>query len=151
MNLQAKLTLGYVLLAVMIVSIISVIDLATNMQQQFEATLERADVLNPVATKFVKQTLNSNLTVPLRAALRDKTLAGDLLDLLTKSRAILEIAVVDPKNEVLADSDPARIGQTSGPYPDFRDLVTRAGLFEKARVLMPHAPEYYQLEKALAT
>src|SRR5438874_773178 len=65
MNLQAKLTLGYVLLAVAIVSIISGLDLSTNMQQQFEATLERAEIINPVATKFVKRTLNSRLTVPL--------------------------------------------------------------------------------------
>src|SRR5581483_330640 len=154
MNLQAKLTLAYVLLAVVIVTVISGIDLATNMQQQFDATLERAEVLNPVATKFVKQTLNSRLDLPLREALRDQQLAADLLDLLTNSRAILEIAVVDPKtpnNEVLADSDPARIGQGSGPYPDFRELVKTAGVFEKLRVLMPNAPEYYQLEKGLAT
>ena len=108
MNLQAKLTLGYVLLAVAIVSIISGLDLSTNMQQQFDATLERAEILNPVATKFVKRTLNSRLTVPLREALRDNVLAADLLDLVTKTGAILEIAVVDPKNEVFADSDISR-------------------------------------------
>src|SRR6185312_12724824 len=103
MNLQAKLTLGYVLLAVAIVGIISGLDFATNTQQQFEATLERAEVLNPVAAKFVRQTLNSQLSVPLRTALRDQNLANDLLDLLTKSPTILEIAVVDAKtNDVLA-------------------------------------------------
>jgi signal transduction histidine kinase len=153
MNLQAKLTLGYVLLAVAIVSIISGLDLATNMKQQFDATLERAEILNPVATKFVKRTLNSRLSVPLRAALRDDVLAGDLLDLLTKAGAILEIAVVDPKNEVLADSDISRIGKTAGPYPDFRDLVKRSGLREKISVLSPRTNEdhYYQIQQALAT
>lgn len=151
MNLQAKLTLGYVLLAVAIVGVISGIDLATNLQQQFEFTLERAEVLDPVATKFVKQTLNSQLELPMRTALRDKTLAADLLDLLTKSPNILEIAVVDPNNEVLADSDPARLGQKSGPYPDFRDFVGKAGLFEKLKVLRSHASQYFQLERALAT
>jgi signal transduction histidine kinase len=152
MNLQAKLTLGYVLLAVAIVSIISGIDLATNMQLQFEATLERAEVLNPVATKFVRQTLNSNLSVPLRTALRDKTLATDLLDLLTKSPNILEIAVVDAKtDEALADSDPARLGQKSGPYPDFRDFVAHASLWEKINMLRSHAPQYFQLERVLTT
>lgn len=152
MNLQAKLTLGYVLLAVAIVSIISGIDLATNMQQQFEATLERAEVLNPVAAKFVRQTLNSQRTVSLRTALRDQTLATDLLDLLTKSPTILEIAVLDAKSdEVLADSDPARLGQKCGPYPDFREFVTHAGVFEKLKVLMPNAPHYYQLDRVLTT
>ncbi len=151
MNLQAKLTLGYVLLAVVIVTIISGLDLAMNMQQQFDATLERAEILNPVATKFVKRTLNSRLTIPLREALRDKTLAADLLDLVTKAGAILEIAVVDPNNEVFADSDPSRIGQTAGPYPDFRDLVRRPGVTEKAQVVMNRAQEYYQIEQGLAT
>src|SRR6476661_650624 len=134
MNLQSKLTLGYVLLAVAIVSIISGLDLSTNMKQQFDATLERAEILNPVATKFVKRTLNSRLTVPLREALRDKVLAADLLDLVTKAGAILEIAVVEPHNEVFADSDISRIGKSAGPYPDFRDLVKRPGIVEKIKV-----------------
>src|SRR4029078_11238580 len=145
MNLQAKLTLGYVLLAVAIVSIISGLDLSTNMKQQFEATLERAEILNPVATKFVKRTLNSRLTVPLREALRDDVLAADLLDLVTKTGAILEIAVVNPENEVLADSDISRIGKNGGPYPDFRNLVKQAGVVEKFKVLWARAKEenYY--------
>jgi len=152
MNLQAKLTLGYVVLVVVLVGAISGMDLASNMQEQFEATLERAEVLNPVATKFVRQTLNSRLTVPLREALRDSSLERDLLDLVTDARAILEIAVVDPKtNEVLADSDPSRLGQTSGPYPNFRNLVLDTGWQQKVQVLLSHAPEYYQLERALAT
>jgi signal transduction histidine kinase len=152
MNLQAKLTLGYVLLAVAIVGIISGLDFATNTQQQFEATLERAEVLNPVAAKFVRQALNSQLSVPLRTALRDQNLAIDLLDLLTKSPTILEIAVVDAKtNDVLADSDPARIGAKAEPYPDFRDFVTHAGIFEKLKVLRPNAPHYFQLDRVLAT
>jgi signal transduction histidine kinase len=153
MNLQAKLTLGYVLLAVAIVTIISYLDLTTNMKQQFEATLERAEIINPVATKFVKRTLNSRLTVPLREALRDKVLAADLLDLVTKAGAILEIAVVDPKNEVLADSDFSRIGQTAGPYPDFRELVKRPGVMEKFSLLWPRTKndQYYQIEQILAT
>src|SRR3954447_20087743 len=153
MNLPAKLNLGYVLLAVAIVSIISGLDLATNMKQQFDATLERAEILNPVATKFVKRTLNSRLTVPLREALREKVLAADLLDLVTKTGAILEIAVVDPHNEVFADSDFSRIGQTAGPYPDFRELVKRPGVWEKFKLLWPRATNehYYQIEQALAT
>jgi signal transduction histidine kinase len=152
MNLQAKLTLGYVLLVVLIVSIISGLDLATNMKQQFEAALERAEVLNPAATKYVKRTLNSKITVPLREALRDETLAADLLELLTNSGAVLEIAVVDPKtNEVLADSDMGRIGHTAGPYPDFRELVKRPGIWEKARLLFPDNEQLYQIEQGLGS
>src|SRR5579883_3213515 len=152
MNLQAKLTLGNVLLGVLMVTIISVMDLAFNVQQQFDATLERAEVINPVATKFVRQTLNSRLTVSMREALRDERLSKDFLDLVTDARAILEIAVVNPQtNEVLADSDPTRLGQISGPYSDFRELVQQTGSYSKMRVLTGHGPEYYQLERALAS
>jgi signal transduction histidine kinase len=152
MNLQAKLTLGYVLLVVAIVSIISALDLVTNVKQQFDATLDLAEVLNPVATDYVKRTLNSQITRPLREALRDQTLADDLLRLLANSEAVLEIAVVDPKtNEILADSDHARIGQFAGPYRDFRELVKRAGLFEKARLLFREDEDLYQIERGLGS
>src|SRR5581483_7604322 len=79
-------------------------------------------------------------------------LANDLLDLLTKSPTILEIAVVDAKtNDILADSDPARIGAKAEPYPDFRDFVAHAGILEKLKVLRPNAPHYFQLDRVLAT
>src|ERR1051325_7256271 len=153
MNLQAKLTLGYVLLAVVIVSVISTIDLATSLQQQFETTLERADFVNPLASKAVAETLNSDREAPLRQALRSPALATELLDLLTNARPILEIAAVDPKtNEVFASSDPSRVGPPEGPYPDFRELVNNAGLIAKAKLMMaPSAAQYYQLQRALAT
>jgi len=123
MNLQAKLTLWYVMLAVVIVGSISSVDLVNNMQQQFDSTLSRADTLKLVAAKFVSKTLNSQRTKSLREALRYKVLQNDLLDLLGKN-AILEIAVVDPKTEVaLADSIPDHVEKKIGPFPDFRDLV----------------------------
>ncbi len=151
MNLRVKLTLGYVLLAVAMVFAISLVGLGNTIQQQFEANLERAEVLNLVATTYVKQTLNSQLTVPLREALRDKMLAANLLDLLTNARAILEIAVVDPEtNEILADSDPLRIGQKSGPYPDFRREVMASGWMPKVRLLFARDQNFFQIDKALA-
>ena len=42
MNLQAKLTLGSVVLGVLMVSVISAMDFGNYVQQQFEATLQRA-------------------------------------------------------------------------------------------------------------
>src|ERR1039457_120174 len=110
MNLQAKLTLWYVLLVVVLVSSISGLDLANNMQQQFEATLAQADTVMSAAGKFVTKTLNSQRSKPIPDALRDAELAGDLLDLLGKN-AILEIAVTNPTtHEILADSSPDRLG-----------------------------------------
>jgi len=148
-NLQAKLTLGYVLLATLMVGLISAVDLGNHVQLQFEATLERAQILQKVASKFVKHALNSQPSVPLRQALRDPGLAQDLVDIMTSSRAILEISVVDPHtDEVLADSDPSRLG-TAAKYPNFRDLVLNAGWLDQLRVLTRQDTQYYQLDQPL--
>jgi len=150
MNLQAKLTLWYVVLAVVIVGAISGVDLANNMQQQFESTLSRAETLKLVAAKFVSKTLNSQRTRTLPEALSDPVLQNDLLDLLGKP--ILEIAVVDPNtSEVLADSLPEHRGDKSGPFPDFGDLVNHASWYEKWKVLRGNDRQQYQLEEALVT
>jgi signal transduction histidine kinase len=153
MTLRAKLTLGFVILVVLIVGFISAVNLVVNMQQQFQATLQRADFLVPLATEYVTNALNSKLTVPVPVVLSEPELAGRLLQLLTQEHAILEIAVVDPKtNEILADSDPNRVRRASPTYPDFRALVARTGWTTQARVLMSRGAEanqYYQLEKPL--
>ncbi|HWB86376.1 MAG TPA: ATP-binding protein [Bryobacteraceae bacterium] len=150
MTLQAKLTLGSVLVATLIVSLISAVDLANDMELQFDATLERADLLSRVATRMVRQTLNRQRSVPLREALRDPDLSNDLVDIMTASHALLEVAVVNPNNEILADSDPNRLGITSQPYPDFKPLVERADWREKLRVLLAEN-KYYQLQQSLGT
>ncbi len=152
MNLQAKLTLWNVLLAVAIVVAISGVDLANNMQQQFDATLDRANTLKLVASKLVAQSLNSQLTKPLREALRDPTLANDLLDLLTRAKAIVEIAVTDPiTNVALADSASDRLGAETGPYPDFAGLVRERSWYQKWKVLRGSDREFYQLEQQLGS
>src|SRR5690348_13534722 len=110
MTLQAKLTLGFVILVVLIVGFISAVNLILNMEQQFDATLERADFLAPLATDYVGAALNADLRIGVRQALAGPDLASRLLKLLIQERAILEIAVTDPKtNEILADTDPKNV------------------------------------------
>ena len=155
MNLQAKLTLGYVLLAVLIVSIISGVDLATNMQQQFDATLERAEILNPVATKFVKRDVELAADGaaarsaarqrpggrPARSRHQDGRHSGDRGGRSQDQRGVRATAISR--------------GSARPPVrtPTFGDLVKRAGIVEKIKVLWPRANEdhYYQIEQALAT
>jgi signal transduction histidine kinase len=152
MTLQAKLTLGSVGLVSVMVGIVSALDLANEMQRQFEATLERADLLKTVASGMVSQSLNRQLTRPFREALRDPGLQSLLVDILTAGHAILEVAVVDPHNEVLADSDPARLGSISPPYPQFRPLVTSTPWYQKLQILQQGGErDYYQLEQELGT
>ena len=95
MNLKTRLTLGSVLLATLIAGAISAVDLANVLRLQFDATLERAKLLNNVAAELVREALNRQRSVPLADALRDPQLSAALVNILTASR-ILEVAVVGP-------------------------------------------------------
>src|ERR1035437_1485324 len=151
MTLQAKLTLGSVLLAALMVGGISAVDLGNVIELEFDATLERARVLKTVATEFVRQTVNRQRTAPLPDALRDPELSDALVNILTASQAILEVAVLNPRGEILADSLHDRVGETAYGYPDFQALVQKKTWFDKMRLLASRDAQYYQLEQALAT
>jgi signal transduction histidine kinase len=149
MTLQGKLTLGSVLLATLIVGIVSAVDLGNVMELEFAATLERAQLLKAVSSVLVGEALNRQRTVPVREALRDPELSNALINILTASRAILEVAVLTPENEIIADSDPERVSVVSPPHPDFADLVKQSSWFDKAKLLLWRETEYYQLEQTL--
>ena len=72
-----------------------------------------------------------------------------LRDAMLASHAILQIAVVSPENEVLADSVPDRMGETLPRYLDFAAVVARARWYQKLRML--NDTRYYQSEQALGT
>jgi hypothetical protein len=94
MTLQARLTLWSVLLMLLIVGMISALDLGNEMQHQFEATLDRANLLKRVSAAYVLQILERQPTLdPVRAVQSDPHLAPQLLEILTASHTLLEIAV----------------------------------------------------------
>jgi len=147
MNLQARLTLYYVLLVVVMVGFISFVDLAIEMNQQFSLTLDRADSLRIFASDIVGLSLNRQLTKPMEEALREPELAKLLQDTMLASQAILEIAVVSPDNRVLADTLPDELGKNQPAYDDFRPIVTKTDWYDKWRVL--RESKYYQLQQPL--
>lgn len=150
LSLRARLTLWSVALMAFVVSFIGVLDVANEMQQQFDFTLERAELLRRVATYMVVQTLDRQRTVPLREALRDPELSTALVDIVTASRALLEIAVCDRSGEILADSDPGRLGKPFPGYAAFEPIVTETTMWEKLEILFGDK-RYYQLEQPLGT
>lgn len=149
MNLQAKLTLGAVALETLIVGIISTVDLGNVMQIEFGAAERRAALVRDVASEYVAQVLNHIPQQPLREALRDPLLPDRLRSLMTKSDEIMEIAVIDPMGEILADTYPGNIGVYSPKYPDFDVLVNNSGWFEKIRLLSGRETGFFQMEKPL--
>ena len=148
MNLQARLTLYFVLLAVALVGVISAVDLAHDIQLQFDSTLERAESLRTFASDMVVLTLERQPDESLREALRDPDLTKLLQDTMLASSAVLEIAVTDPENEVLADSVPDHpLGERLPRYEDFGPIVNRTNWYRKLQILYNN--RYYQLENPL--
>ncbi len=150
MNFQAKLTLGAVVLETVIVAVISAVDLGNVMQIEFVNAENRAALVRDVATEYVAQVLNRQPPQPLREALRDPALPGRLQKMMTESNELLEIAVVDPQNQILADSDPDRVGVVSPRYREFDELVNGTTWMQKLKLLGGRENTFYQMEKALA-
>jgi len=156
MTLQSKLTLGSVLLATSIVGLVSAVDLGNVMQLLFESTLDRAALLQSQATLAVKDALNRQRTLSVADALKDAALTERLRKLVTASKAILEIAVVEPgpNGFILADTLPNHLGTIGIPNQPFEPLVRNQGWrgwLTKVRLLTRKdtQPQYYQLEGSL--
>src|SRR5476651_1020681 len=151
MSLKAKLTLGSVLLATSIVGLISAVDLGNIMQIEFDSTLDRADLVKSQATEAVKEAVNRQRNIPMHEALRDSALTEKLRRLVTASKAVLEIALVEPDtNKILGDTLDHRLDNIAIPQnPDFRQLVKGTGWLAKVRVLMRRDVQYYQLQNSL--
>jgi signal transduction histidine kinase len=149
MSTQTRLTLSSVLVMTAIVAIISILDLGYQMDAQYEATLEHADLLTRMATGAVVDTLNNNRQQGVLQALRAPNLQRTLIDIMSASHALLEIAVCDKSNDILIDSDPKAQGKKYPGYADFRPIVKNANWLNKTKILWQ--PVSYQLEQALGT
>jgi len=149
MTLQARLTLYYVLLAVLMVTTISVIDLGNEMQAKFDDTLKRAQGYQRLAVDDVKQALNSDRKLTVREALRKQSLVDSFKNIMRDSQ-IEELAVVDPTtNEILLDSIPGLLGQRLENREDFEPLVKQANWMQKFRALASVTHKYQLLPTVL--
>src|ERR1017187_92559 len=117
MTLQAKLTLGTVLLVTIVVALISAVDLGDIMQNEFEHTLQLARVVQAVAIDDHEQALNPP-QAPFPDALQTPELFERHRSVMLSSPVIVEVAVVNPDGEILADSLPDSQGKTFPRYPD---------------------------------
>src|SRR5580658_2841628 len=131
MTLQAKLTLGTVLLATFIVAIISAVYLGNIMDLQFESAQREAGRVGDVALRYVRDAANSaSPDVPLTDALASSLLTDQLKTEVAASTEIVEVAVVDGNGTILADNNPNLRGQLIQPLGELSNLV-RAGWLQK--------------------
>ena len=142
MTLQAKLTLGTVLLATVIVAVISCVYLGNIMDLQYESALREAGRVGDVALRYVADAANNaRPDVPLSEALSSDRLTDQLVTEVAASTEIVEVAVVDANGYILADNLPYRRGQRIQSYEKLAPLV-QAGWPRKMKVLLSHDIEY---------
>jgi hypothetical protein len=146
MTLQTKVTLGSVLLATVIVTVVSSVDLASFMDLELQATAERAGVIKDVAKAAVIDALNRHLNMPLREALREPELKAKLVNLIGSLNGGISIDLVNADNqEVIVSTLENRIN-TRENVPDFRTLLRPRGWLEKLNVLWFKDRRYYMLQ-----
>jgi signal transduction histidine kinase len=149
MTIQAKLTLGTVLLATVIVAAISAVYLGNIMDLQFASALRQADRVSNIVTMYVREALNSHPELKPREALAKSRLPDQLKTEIPTFDEIYEVAVVDEHNEILADSIAEHIGETGPHNGEFLPLVLHGGVFWKLQVLRSRNASHYQVERAL--
>ena len=149
MSTQTRLTLSSVLVMTAIVAIISVLDLGYQMEAQYNQTLATAELLKRMASNTVVDALNSDRQHPWRETLRESNLSRNMIDIMSASHALLEIAVCDRDNTILVDSDPKVQGNKFPHYADFGPVVTNTNWLQKMRILGQQTS--YQLEQPLGT
>ena len=146
MTIQAKVTLRYGLLVVVLVGAVSAVNLAIETGQQFAGTLERAREFNGLAVSELTEALETGEPSPqLEDALADPRLARRFQQIMLRSNnAVFEIAVVDQNGRILLDpiSQP---GDTLPRYEDFGALARRTNWLQKLDILWKGA-RYYQVE-----
>jgi signal transduction histidine kinase len=147
MSIQTRLTLSSVLVMTAIVVIISIVDLGSQMDAQYASTLEHAELLKTVASRAVVETLNSDRQHSWREALGASNLASKLIDIMSSSHALLEIAVCDDDNVILLDSDPKEQGKKFPHAADFAPIAKNNNWLDKLRIL--NQQNTYQLEEPL--
>ena len=149
MSTQTRLTLSSVLVMTAIVAIVSILDLGYQMDAQFQTTLEHAELLKRTASSQVVDALNRDRQHPWRETLRASNLDRNLIDIMSASHALLEIAVCDNNDEIIIDSDPKSRGKKFPHYQDFAPIVKNTNWLDKVRILNQQTS--YQLSQPLGT
>ena len=148
MTLQAKLTLGTVLLATVIVAIYPVVYLGSIMDLRFSDAYAEAGRVRNIAVEYVTDALNSHPETPVNDVLASDRLTQQLETEVGYHKEIVEVAVVDADNNILADNFPDRRGQTMPPIKSVAQLepLVHAGWISKVKVLWSHNIDHYEVD-----
>lgn len=148
--MQARLTLWSIIVMALIVGFVSTLDLADEIDRQFQSNRQRAEAALQIALNLVIDSLQPNFHSPVTSDILNRGLISEELQpLIGVSHTLVEIAVCDPHGRILADTKPERVG-TDFPFMDsFSSLVNRTNWWDKLRVLLWDKSSY-RISKDLA-
>ena len=151
MTLQAKLTFGTVLLATVIVTINSAVYLGSIMDLRFAVAYGEANRVRDISQEYVTDALNSHPQSPVSELLASDRLTQQLETEVGFHKEIVEVAVTNADNEILADNFPERRGHDMPPLQSVSrlDPLMQAGWLAKFKVLWSHNIDHYEVDREL--
>ncbi|MDQ6699170.1 MAG: ATP-binding protein [Acidobacteriota bacterium] len=135
--MQARLTLWSIIVMALIVGFVSTLDLADEIDRQFQSNRQRAEAVLQIALDLVIDSLQPNFHSTVTSDISNKGLISEELQpLITVSHSLVEIAVCDPHGRILADTKPEHVGAMFPAIDSFSSLVNRTNWWDKLRVLL---------------
>ena len=145
MSLQSRLTLWAIALTAVIVSIVSILDLSSEVTRQFASTRHDSEFVRQFAEEFVKHSIDRDTSspTPRDAILKDApVLSAELVQAMTSMRPLVEIAVCDPTRHIIGDSFLNKIGGACPDFPDWNRAIDRHSWFDRLRILWEDSNNY---------
>lgn len=147
MTLQARLTAWSIAIMAVIVGFVSVVDLNDDLNTQFQATLDKSDLIGRMVYIQITRAIEHDPKAPVEVAVREEPELNDrLVQLMTEQNTLAEIAICDARNRILADTTEERIGKIFEPLPSLRTVVRGGSWREKLRALWTKGGGY-QIEQ----
>jgi signal transduction histidine kinase len=151
MTLRAKLTLGSVALATVLVTIISAVSFANLIELRFHDQLERTELVKQRATDAVIDELNRQRTVEPSEAVRDAALNQKLKDAMASYKGAVDIMLVSAETNQVLTSVLGRVPPGTAAYPippDFAPLAN-GGWWRQSQALFQNELQTYRVDQAL--
>ncbi len=143
MKLQVRLTLWSILVMTTVVGGVSAIDVVREINKQFQDAYSPTLPIRGFVTLSLKRAATRTPRPTVQQSIRDDSvIAGQLVDLLSEGRGLVEIAVCDKNLKILADSDSYHLDKKFVTSKDFLEMAAKIPWWEKLKVLLTERRSY---------
>jgi signal transduction histidine kinase len=151
MTLRAKLTLGSVALATVLVTAISAVSFANLIELKFHDAFERTEFIKQQATDAVIEGLNRQRRVELSEAVHDAALNQKLKDVMASYKGVLDIMLVSAETNQVLTSVLGRMPPGSAAYPEPPEFgpLANGGWRRQSLALLQNELQTYKVDQAL--